>query len=201
MLREMNEPARKLDGVNAPDVEAAYAALPEGTPAAILDGVLHVMTRPRPAHARLSSTLGVELGGPFDRGRNGPGGWIILDEPELHLGPRPDKFAPDLAGWRRERLPALPDSAAFTLGPDWVCEVLSEGTERFDRITKARIYAREGVRHYWLVNPTLRTLEVMRNEGGQWLRVADFGVEEGDLLIRAEPFDAIELDLAGLFRT
>ena len=159
------------------------------------------MTRPRAAHARATSSIAVELGGPFDRGRGGPGGWVILFEPELHLGRRPDKMAPDLAAWRRERLPELPDMAAFTLAPDWICEVLSEGTERLDRIKKARIYAREGVTYYWLVHPVLETLEVMRNESGRWLTLASFAVEEGDALIRAEPFDAIELDLVGLFRT
>ncbi len=197
----MNEPARSDDELNRPEVEAAYAALPEGTPAAVLDGELLVMPRPRPPHARVSSSLGIEIGGPFDRGRGGPGGWIILDEPELHLGHRPDKLAPDLAGWRRERLPELPEGAGFTLAPDWVCEVLSEGTERVDRIKKARIYARESVRHYWIVHPTLRTLEVLRNESGRWLTVSSFAVDEDDALVRAEPFDAIELDLAALFRT
>jgi Uma2 family endonuclease len=197
----VNEPARKDETTNSPEVEAAYAALPEGTPAAVLDGELHVMPRPRPAHARAASNIAGELHGPFDRGRGGPGGWIILFEPELHLGRRPDKMAPDLAGWRRERLPELPDGAAFTLAPDWICEVLSEGTERFDRIKKARIYARERVGHYWIVNPALGTLEVMRNESGRWLTVSSFAVEEGDALVRAEPFDAIELDLGSLFRT
>lgn len=84
----------------------------------MLDGELYVLPRPRPAHGRVAPTLGIELGGPFDRGRGGPGGWIILDEPELHLGARPDKMAPDLAGWRRERLSALPETAAFSLAPD-----------------------------------------------------------------------------------
>ena len=101
---------------------------------------------------------------------------------------------------RMNELPALPETAAFTLTPDWVCEVLSEGGERFDRVKKARIYAREGVRHYWIVHPVEQTLEVMRNEGGRWLTVSSFAVEEGDALIRAEPFDAIEFDLAALFR-
>lgn len=197
----MREPARKREGANSAEVEAAYAALPEGTPAAVLDGELHVMPRPKPPHVRVASNLGVDLGGPFDRGRGGPGGWIILGEPELHLGSRPDKLAPDLAGWRRERMKELPDEAAFTLAPDWVCEILSDGTERIDRIQKARIYAREGVGHYWIVHPVLRTLEVLRNERGQWLAVASFAIEEGDSVIRAEPFDAIELDLASLFQT
>lgn len=196
----MTEPARKLEASNSAEVEAAYAAVPEGTPAAVLDGELFVLPRPRPAHVRVASTLEIELGGPFDRGRGGPGGWVILSEPELHLGSRPHKIAPDLAGWRRERLPALPETAAFSLAPDWICEVLSEGTERLDRIKKARIYAREGVRYYWIIHPELATLESMRNENGRWLTVASYAVEEGDTLIRAEPFDAIELDLPSLFR-
>ena len=182
---------------------ATYAdvlAQPEHIVAELVRGVLHTLPRPRLRHAAAASVLGEELGPPFKRARGGPGGWIILDEPELHLGSRPDKVAPDLAGWRRERLPQLPDTAAFTLAPDWICEVLSEGTERLDRIKKARIYAREGVVHYWLLHPVQRTLEVMRNEGGRWVTLAGFSVEDGDTLIRAEPFDAIELDLGALFK-
>jgi Uma2 family endonuclease len=182
------------------EAEAAYEALPQGTPAALLDGELHLLPRPRPTHLFVTANLTADLIDPFQRARRGPGGWFILDEPELHLGPRPDRLAPDLAGWRRERLPELPETAAFTLAPDWVCEVLSPGGERFDRIKKARVYAREGVRHYWIIDPIAQTLEVLRNEHGQWLQLASYAVEEGDLLIRAEPFDAIELELDGLFR-
>ena len=127
-------------------------------------------------------------------GLNGPGGWWILDEPELHLGE--DILVPDLAGWRRERLPTIPDQAAFTLAPDWVCEVLSPSTGMRDRAYKMPIYAREGVEHVWLVDPHLRTLEVFRRQELGWLLLA---VYAEDAVVRAEPFEAVDLDLLTLW--
>ncbi len=162
--------------------------------AEIVNGDLHVSPRPASRHALASSRLGSELGPPFDRGRGGPGGWWILDEPELHLGD--DVLVPDLAGWRRERMPKFLDTAAFTLAPDWVCEVVSPGTERLDRAKKMPVYARESVSHLWLVNPIARTLEVYRLADGRWLLL---GTHEGAARVRAEPFDAVELDLAPLW--
>ena len=103
---------------------------------------------------------------------------------------------PDLAGWRRERLPAMPDEAFFSLAPDWVCEVLSPSTERIDRGRKLRIYAEAGVAHAWLVKPTDRTLEVLRLRDGAWTIV---GVWEDAALVRAEPFEAVELELGRLW--
>jgi Uma2 family endonuclease len=117
--------------------------VPDHLVAEIIDGELHTTPRPAPRYADASSGLGGALRGPFDRGRGGPGGWRILDEPELHLGP--DVLVPDLAGWRRERLPALPDEAYFTLAPDWVCEVLSPSTMALDRTRKLAVYVREQV--------------------------------------------------------
>ena len=114
--------------------------LPENLVSEIIHGQLITQPRPAPKHIVASSALGDELVGPFQKGRgDGPGGWWILDEPELHLGPH--ILVPDLAGWRRERLPAMPDTAFFTLPPDWVCEVLSPGTARIDRADKMPIYA------------------------------------------------------------
>ncbi len=164
--------------------------------AEVLDGVLHVMPRPRLRHARAASRLGARLDGPFDSGVGGPGGWVLLDEPELHLGPEPDILVPDLAGWRRERMPEMPDEPFSTLAPDWVCEVLSPSTEDVDRVDKMPIYAREGVAHLWLLDPGLKTLEVCRLDGRTW-RIA--GAWKGDAVVRAEPFDAVELDLAALW--
>src|SRR6266545_5161127 len=169
-------------------------AVPEHLVAEILDGELHTTPRPRPRHAVVSSHLGGELTPPFDRGRGGPGGWWILDEPELHFGE--DVVVPDLAGWRRERMPEFPDTAFFTFAPDWACEVVSPGTERLDRAKKMPVYAREGVSHLWLVNPVARTLEVYRLADGRWLLLA---THEGAARVRAEPFDAVELDLAPLW--
>jgi len=162
--------------------------------AEIVDGELHVSPRPASRHALASSRLGSELGPPFDRGRGGPGGWWILDEPEVHFGE--DVLVPDLAGWRRERMPEFPDTAFFTLAPDWVCEVVSPGTERLDRAKKMPVYAREDVLHLWLLNPVARTLEVYRLAEGRWLLLA---TDEGSARVRAEPFDAVELDLTSLW--
>src|SRR6187402_3256932 len=119
--------------------------VPEHLVGEIVDGELVTSPRPAAAHARASSSLGGELYGPFDRGRGGPGGWIILDEPELHL--LGHVLVPDLAGWRRERMPELPDAKAFELAPDWACEVLSPSTAKVDRADKVPIYAQAGVSH------------------------------------------------------
>jgi Uma2 family endonuclease len=115
--------------------------------AEIVDGVLHLSPRPAMPQAQASSAIGGELTGPFQRGRGGPGGWLIIDEPELHL--HADILVPDLAGWRRERMPKLPNAPYVTLAPDWICEVLSPSTSRLDRAEKLPVYAREGVRHAW----------------------------------------------------
>ena len=132
--------------------------------------------------------------GPFDRGRSGPGGWRILSEPELHLGA--DILVPDVAGWRRERMPRLPEEAYFPLAPNWICEVVSPSTARMDRVKKLPIYAREGVSHAWLIDPIARTLEVLRLEGGRWMILSTWS---GLTVVRAEPFDAIDLDLSLLW--
>jgi Uma2 family endonuclease len=164
--------------------------------AEILDGELIVTPRPALRHASASSGLGGQLWGPFQGGRGGPGGWWILDEPELHRAD--DILVPDLAGWRRERLPAIPDAAYMTLAPDWVCEVISPTTERIDRSRKMRIYAREGVGHLWLVDPIVRTLEVLRLEGPRWVLV---GTHSDVDVVQVEPFEAIEIELTTLWPT
>jgi Uma2 family endonuclease len=167
--------------------------VPENRVAEIVDGDLHASPRPAPRHALAAYVLGSDLA-PFHHRRGGPGGWWILFEPELHLGG--DVLVPDLAGWRRERMPELPDTAAFIQAPDWVCEVVSPGTERLDRAKKMPAYARHAVGHLWLVNPATRTLEVYRLVDGRWLLLA---THEGAALVRAEPFEAVELELARLW--
>ncbi len=167
-------------------------AVPDHKVAEILDGELFVSPRPAGPHTRVTSVLGMEIGGPYDRGRGGPGGWWILDEPELHFGE--DVLVPDIAGWRRERGPDL-NAAFFTVAPDWVCETISPSTERIDRARKMRIYGREGVKHAWLLNPIARTLEVYRLEE-RWTLLATYAQDEK---VRAEPFDAIDLELAALW--
>ena len=168
--------------------------VPDHYVAEMFDGELYATPRSAVPHARAATVLSVELGGPFDRGRNGPGGWVILVEPELHFGN--DVLVPDLAGWRRERVPTLPAAAYMTLAPDWICEVLSASTEALDRGKKLRIYAREGVAHAWLVNPLDQTLEVLSLESGNWTLLHSHG---GRLGVRAPPFAAIELDLGALW--
>ena len=162
--------------------------------AEIVDGDLYVSPRPASRHALASSGLASELWEPFHRGRGGPGGWWIIFEPELHFGD--NVVVPDLAGWRRERLPEFPDTPAFSLAPDWACEVVSPTTERLDRAKKMPVYAGAGVAQLWLVNPTARTVEVYRLADGRWLLLA---THEGAQRARAEPFEAVELDLAPLW--
>ena len=162
--------------------------------AEIVDGTLHTQPRPAAPHALASSRLGGELTGPFDRGRGGPGGWWIIDEPELHLGE--DILVPDLAGWRRERMPDYPDAAYVTLAPDWVCEVLSPSTRKLDLHGKRPIYAREGVEHLWLVDPAGRTLEALELREGQWVLIAS-AKDADPVCIR--PFDAVTFNLGDLW--
>jgi len=165
--------------------------LPDHIVGEIIHGTL--VTHPRPAapHANASSHLGWALTGPFRFGRGGPGGWGILDEPELHL--HGHVLVPDLTGWRRERMPEVPSTAAFEMAPDWVCEVVSPSTQATDRADKLPLYAIEKVRHAWLVDPLARTLEVCRLDGDGWRIVATW---RDDAVVRAEPFDAVELELA-----
>lgn len=162
--------------------------------AEVIGGELHLQPGPAQPHAAAASALGEELGPPFKRGRGGPGGWILLDAPELHLAA--DILVPDLAGWRRERLPVLTKAPHFTLAPDWACEVLSRTTAKADRAEKLPVYAREQIRHVWLVDPILRTLEVLELEGAHFRILA---VHRDDDRVRAVPFDAIELDLSILW--
>jgi Uma2 family endonuclease len=169
-------------------------ALPEHLVGEIVDGELYASPRPASPHALAASGIGSDLFGRFNRpadGPDAPGGWWILVEPELHLGP--DVMVPDLAGWRRERMPRMPDVAYFGLAPDWVCEVVSPRTGILDRRRKMPIYGRESVAHLWIADPILKTLEVYRLETGRWVVASTHG---GDDLVRAEPFGAVELEIA-----
>lgn len=170
---------------------------PPNAVAEVVFGVLHTFPRPRIRHTVASSTLGFALGG-LGQGSEGRGGWVLLDEPELHLGAAPDIVVPDLAGWRRERLPQIPDTAFLTLSPDWVCEVLSPSTQAFDRADKMEVYRREGVTYVWHIEPEGRTLEVFRLDPGtgRYLHIAAW---RGDPLVHAEPFEQLELRLATLW--
>ncbi len=167
--------------------------VPEHYVAEMFDGELYGSPRPAPRHAQAAVALVAKIGGPFHFDRD-PGGWRLLSEPELHFGN--DVLVPDLAGWRRERLPSLPDEPYLTLAPDWVCEVLSPSTEMIDRGRKLGIYAREGVPHVWLVDPLRQSLEVWALASGSLDRVEQ---HHGSVSVRARPFDAIELELRALW--
>lgn len=179
------------------DRPATYADLekvPDIMVAEIVDGELHATPRPTPRHSVAGSSIGMLIGGPYHHGRGGPGGWWILDEPELHLDA--DVLVPDLAGWRRSRMPTLPETAYFAIPPDWVCEILSPSTASFDRVKKVRVYGRELVAFAWLVDPIARTLEVLRLEAGRWVLLA---AHAGSEVVRAEPFADTDLPLALLW--
>jgi len=190
----MIQPMPRVPPFDRPATYDDLVKLPDNLVAEIVDGELHASPRPAMPHARAGSSLGGLLVGPYDHGRGGPGGWWVVDEPELHLGG--DILVPDLAGWRRARMPRYPKSAACSVAPDWVCEVLSPSTAKLDRVQKLAIYAREGVAHAWLIDPLVRTLEVLRLEGGGWTILA---THAGDERARAEPFTDIEMDLSSLW--
>lgn len=169
--------------------------LPEHLVGEIIRGQLYAHPRPAPRHAAAYSVLGGNLGSAYHWGSDGPGGWWILDEPELHLNG--NILVPDLAGWRRERMPTLPETAWFPLAPDWVCEIVSPSTARTDRALKMPLYAQEGVPHLWLVDPDARTLEVyVLQTDGHWLLLTTL---KDDDPVRQPPFDAIEFGLGGLW--
>lgn len=159
----------------------------------ILDGELHASPRPAPRVAAAAVSLGRMLFRPSGGGE-GPGSWQILPEPELHLGA--DILVPSLAGWRGSRLPELPDTAYFSLPPDWVCEIASSGTASY-RARKMAIYAAEGVSHAWLIDPVARTIEARRLENGRWSSVTTDVRNES---VHLEPFEAIDVPLALLWR-
>lgn len=178
------------DGALYEDVIAA----PEYKIAEIVEGFLYLSPRPAPRHANAATVLGSDLNDAFQRGRSGPGGWRILFEPELHL--IGDVLVPDIAGWKRERLPDLPDDVGFKVTPDWVCEVLSPSGERFDRLTKLPRYAVAGVNHLWLVDPLQRHLEVFGRHDLQWVLLEQYS---GDSTVVAPPFEEVPVELAPLW--
>jgi Uma2 family endonuclease len=168
--------------------------VPETLVAEIIEGELYTSPRPGGPHTNAASVIGGDINGAFHRppgSSAGPGGWWILFEPELHLGP--DVLVPDLAGWQRQRLPKIEDVAYFEVVPDWICEVVSPRTAAIDRVRKMRIYAREGVATAWLVDPLAKTLEVYRLEGKSWVLEESF---DGAGHVRVAPFDAVEIDLS-----
>lgn len=171
---------------------ADLEALPDGVVGEIIEGVLYTAPRPRPRHVDIETFLAAELKYPFQRGRGGPGGWWILVEPGIEL-PQSPEVVPDLAGWKKDRLPGLPEDGSIRVVPDWVGEILSPSTRRHDQLVKRPFYARIGVQHLWFVDLDARTLSVSRLEAGRWLELGVYG--EADV-IRAEPFHDIEIRMA-----
>jgi Uma2 family endonuclease len=169
-------------------------ALPIGWVGEIIADELYASPRPAFRHLHVATRLGHLLGQPFDLGRGGPGGWWFFDEPELHFGN--NVLVPDLAGWRRERMPTPPDVPWMTLAPDWICEVLSPSTQLMDRARKMPLYHGEGVRHAWVIDPSRYRLEIYRSGEDGWVRA---GLHEGGAIIRAEPFEAVPLELGLLW--
>lgn len=193
--------AKDSRGGNAPANRKARQATyqdvldaPPNMVAEVIGGALYTHPRPAMPHARASSGLGVKLGDPFDYGRGGPGGWWILDEPELHLGEH--IVVPDLAGWRRQRMPVFPHTAYCELAPDWACEVLSPATRALDRGEKQKIYARKRVSHLWFVDPDAQTLEAFELRDSRWILLKKL---VGDTPVSLPPFDSISFPLGDLW--
>jgi Uma2 family endonuclease len=180
------------DRAKSDDVYQQFLATPEHKVAEIIDGRLIIQPRPGSWQALATVALLSALYRRFVDAN--AGGWVILKEPELHLAR--DILVPDIVGWQRERMPVMPDVAAFELAPDWICEVLSASTAGLDRAEKLPIYARHGVSHAWLVDPVAQTLEVLKRDGQQWLLL---GTHRDQAMIRAEPFEALEWDLGTLW--
>jgi Uma2 family endonuclease len=173
-----------------PTLEDLYALPPE-LKGEIIDGELYVQPRPRARHARVEAAIVGSTHGPYDLGRGGPGGWWILPEPGIELPGSPE-FSPDVAGWRRERLPELPEDEPLRVAPDWVCEVLSPRTRGYDLIKKRPFYARSGVNWLWYVDVEAHTISVSQLRDGAWVEVAVHGDEQR---VRLQPFPEVELDL------
>jgi len=185
----MADPAVKL---SHPPTLADIDALPPHMKGEIIDGVFYAMTRPRGAHQSVAARVCSDLHFPFDRKRGGPGGWWILPEPGIEL-PNSPEVAPDVAGWKRERMASVSTKASITVVPDWVCEVLSNSTRRYDQRTKKPFYARTGVAWMWVVDPAAQVVTALRLDNGSWVEV---GVWSDEKDAKIPPFDAVELDVS-----
>lgn len=171
-------------------------ALPENQVGEVIGGQIHTQPRPAGPHAAAESAINFRISGPFRFGEGGPGGWWILVEPEIHFVRDTEVVVPDLAGWRRERMPIIPRDHRFEVVPDWVCEILSPSTAQKDRTLKLPLYARYGVAHAWLVDPLARTLEAFELRGGRWVLLGAIG---DDATVCFPPFAAVSFSLADLW--
>jgi Uma2 family endonuclease len=179
-----------------PSLYDQLEALPEGVTGEILDGQLYTHPRPAARHIRAATRLDRLLGRHFDDDEEGHSGWWIFPEPELHFIHNAEVDVPDLAGWRRERMPTWPEGHRFTVVPDWVCEVLSPSTAGTDREVKMPIYAHFGVAYAWLIDPRAHTLEAYALEAGAW---REFGRFAGATRVSVAPFAEATIDLAALW--
>lgn len=178
------------------DLYAQLEALPENLTGEIINGRLYAQPRPATPHTLAGSELQIDIGSAYRRGRGGPGGWWILVEPEIHFIRDTEVLVPDLAGWRRERMPRLPRDQRIEVVPDWVCEILSPSTARKDRVIKMPVYARYGVAYLWLVDPLAHTLEAFALREGRWTVIGLFQEQDA---VSVEPFTEIALELGGLW--
>jgi len=171
-------------------------ALSPNARAELIEGAIVHLPPPLPEHGLGQRTIGSFIGRPFhdDHGRGGPGGWWILPEVEVEIGA--EIVRPDVAGWRRDRLPSPWGLRPIRVVPDWICEMLSPSNERHDRVYKANLYASGHVAFYWIVDPAERVLEAFELQGGGWMRIGAWA--PGDAA-RIRPFDAVELEIARLF--
>jgi len=167
--------------------------LPAGIVGEIIEGVLYTMTKPRARHQRTTTRIGASVGDPFDVGDGGPGGWWIITEPGIELADETKEISPDVAGWRRERMPALPADEPIRVVPDWVCEILSKTTRRHDQLVKMPYYAKVGVAHAWVVDLESRVLTVQRLESGAWRIIGTYSEETE---VKIAPFEAVPLNVA-----
>ena len=188
--------AMMKNSVAVPDGYAQLEALPEHLTGEIIGGRLYAQPRPTTPHTLAGSGLGMDIGSAYHRGRGGPGGWWILVEPEVHFIRDTEVLVPDLAGWRRERLPRLPRDQRIEVAPDWVCEILSPSTARKDRVVKMPVYARYGVAYLWLVDPLAHTLEAFALIDGRWTLIGSF--QEQDR-VSVAPCAEMTLELGGLW--
>ena len=185
-----------MNALLKPNLYQQLLALPEHVTGEILAGELYTQPRPTGRHGLVGRGLSGNLVNPFDFGRGGPGGWWIIIEPEVHFIRDVEVVVPDLAGWRRERMPSVPKGHRFEVVPDWVCEILSPATAKKDRVVKLPIYAHYGVAHVWLVDPVAQTLEAFELYEGRWLLIAT--LKDNDQ-VAVPPFDAVEFSLADLW--
>ncbi len=186
-----------MNAILKPTLYEQLIGLPEHVTGEILNGELYAMPRPSGKHGWAASALNIDLGAPFSYGRDGgPGGWRIVVEPEVHFIRDVEVAVPDLAGWRRERMPNIPDDHRFEVVPDWVCEILSPSTAKKDRVVKLPIYARYGVQHVWIVDPLAQTLEAFELQEGRWMLIATL---KDDDQVAVPPFDAVAFSLADLW--